>query len=138
MKICAAVGRRNGDMNMNSREMVIECYKRLFNALVEKDAEQLDMLLSEGFAHVHMTGMRLYKEQYISGIVNGIQNYRSVDHDNIEVELINNCARVHGKTRAMVAAYGGAVHEWKLEQMIKMTLKGGQWHIDEIDVMPYE
>lgn len=124
--------------NMNSKEMVIECYRKLFEALVEKDAERLDMLLSESFVHIHMTGMRLYKEQYISGIVNGIQNYRSVDHDNIEVELINNCARVHGKTRAMVAAYGGADHEWKLEQMIKMTLRGGQWHIDEIDVMPYE
>lgn len=122
---------------MNDKEMVIECYKRFFGALINKDAEQLDMLLSEGFAHVHMTGMRLFKEQYISGIVNGIQNYRSAEHDSIEVEMINNCATVLGRTRAMVAAYGGNFHEWRLEQAMKMTLRNGQWCIDEIDVMPY-
>lgn len=120
----------------DERENVIECYKTFFEALVNKDTEKLDVLLSEGFQHIHMTGMKQFKAQYISGIVNGIQNYRFVEHDSIEAEVINNFAEVRGKSRAQVAAFGGEYHEWDLEQTFKMSFRDGIWCIDEMAVTP--
>lgn len=121
---------------IDEREAVIDCFKRLFDALINKDAEQLDILLSDSFVHVHMTGMKQLKEQYISGIVNGIKDYQSVIHDSIEVEVISDCATVVAKSRAQVAAYGGGLHEWNLERTIKMSVREGRWCIDEVAVIP--
>ena len=46
---------------IDEREAVIDCFKRLFDALINKDAEQLDILLSDSFVHVHITGMKQFK-----------------------------------------------------------------------------
>lgn len=59
---------------MNEKEHVLQVYKLMYKAMVEKDTAMLNRLHSDDFVLIHITGMRQSKAEYINSISNGTLN----------------------------------------------------------------
>ena len=64
----------DGD-TMTDKEQIIQLYKEMYTAMVNKDRAELERVHDDSFVLVHMTGMRQPKEVYISSIMDGTLNY---------------------------------------------------------------
>ena len=57
--------------HMNDREQIIQLYKEMYTAMINKDKAELERVHDDSFVLVHMTGMRQPKEAYIDSILDG-------------------------------------------------------------------
>ena len=77
---------------MTNGEQIIQLYKEMYVAMVNKDKTELERVHDDSFVLVHMTGMRQSKEVYISSIMDGTLNYYSATHQDIQVEINDDTA----------------------------------------------
>ena len=54
---------------------ILERFIEFQQALIDKDAEKLDEILTEKYELVHMSGKRQTKQEFISEIMDGTLNY---------------------------------------------------------------
>ena len=112
---------------MTDREQIIQLYKEMYAAMVNKDRTALERVHDDSFVLVHMTGMRQPKEVYISSIMDGTLNYFSAEHEDLQVELKNDTAVLIGKSRVNAAVFGGGKHTWRLQLRFQLVKKNGEW-----------
>ena len=62
-----------------------EWYLEFYRAMIAKDLSTLNGLLDNSFVLVHMTGMRQDKQEFIQAVGDGILNYYTAQHDNIQI-----------------------------------------------------
>ena len=116
----------DGD-TMTDKEQIIQLYKEMYTAMVNKDRAELDRVHDDSFVLVHMTGMRQPKEVYISSIMDGTLNYYSAEHEDLQVEVKDNTAVLVGKSRVNAAVFGGGKHTWRLQLRFQLVKKNGEW-----------
>ena len=56
---------------MTDKEQIIQRYKEMYTAMVNKDRAELERVHDDSFVLVHMTGMRQPKDVYIGSITDG-------------------------------------------------------------------
>lgn len=56
---------------MDDKISIIEVYKKMYDAMIAKDADALNKALDDSFVLVHMTGMRQSKQAFIQAVLNG-------------------------------------------------------------------
>ena len=122
---------------MNDREMVENCYRRMYRGMVEKDRSILSEVLDDSFMLVHMTGMRQSKEGFIHAVEDGTLNYFSADHQKISTEIHGKTAELVGQSRVHAAVFGGGPHTWRLQLRCKLVRKGDTWKITEARASTY-
>lgn len=71
------------EKHMNDREKIIQLYKDMYTAMINKDRAKLERVHDDSFVLVHMTGMRQPKDVYIDSIMNGTLNYYSASHEDM-------------------------------------------------------
>ena len=112
---------------MTDKEQIIQLYKEMYTAMVNKDRAELERVHDDSFVLVHMTGMRQPKEVYISSIMDGTLNYYSAEHEDMQVEVKDDTAVLIGKSRVNAAVFGGGKHTWRLQLRFQLVNKNGEW-----------
>ena len=51
-----------------SKEQIENCYRQMYQGMIEKDRALLSEVLDDNFALIHMTGMRQSKEAFIRAV----------------------------------------------------------------------
>ena len=112
---------------MTDKEQIIQLYKEMYAAMVNKDRAELERVHDESFVLVHMTGMRQSKQDYINAIMDGTLNYYSAEHEDMQVEVKGDTAVLVGKSRVTAAVFGGGKHTWRLQLRFQLVKKNGEW-----------
>ena len=122
---------------MDDKTLVTEAYKKMYAAMIEKDADGLNDILDERFVLVHMTGMRQFKAEFIRAVKNGTLNYYSAEHQRIDVDINDNSAVMIGQSLVSAAVFGGGRSTWRLQLKVKLTKKADAWIINEAKASTY-
>ena len=115
------------EKRMTDKEQIIQLYKEMYTAMVNKDRAELERVHDDSFVLVHMTGMRQPKEVYISSIIDGTLNYYSASHENMQVEVKGDTAVLVGKSCVTAAVFGGGKHTWWLQLRFQLVKNNGEW-----------
>ena len=86
---------------MTDREQIEKLYLRMYEAMVSKDAAELEAVHDDSFVLHHMTGMSQSKREYIDAILNGTLNYYSASHDELCVTVSGDTARLSGRSTSL-------------------------------------
>lgn len=112
---------------MTDKEQIIQLYKEMYNAMVNKDRAELERVHDDSFVLVHMTGMRQSKEVYISSIMDGTLNYYSATHEDMQIEVNGDTAVLTGRSKVTAAVFGGSKHTWRLQLRFQLVKNNGEW-----------
>ena len=112
---------------MTDKEQIIQLYKEMYTAMVNKDRAELERVHDDSFVLVHMTGMRQSRQEYINAIMDGTLNYYSASHEDMQVEVGGDSAVLTGKSRVTAAVFGGGKHTWRLQLRFQLVKKNGEW-----------
>ena len=115
------------EKHMTDKEQIIQLYKEMYTAMVNKDRAELERVHDDSFVLVHMTGMRQPKEVYISSIMDGTLNYYSASHEDMRVEIDGDSAVLIGRSRVNAAVFGGGKHTWRLQLRFQLVKNNGEW-----------
>lgn len=107
-----------------------ECYRLLYQGMVEKDKAVLEKVLAPEFVLVHMTGMRQPKEAFIQSVLDGTLNYAWAHHQKISVQSTQEKqAQLTGQSLVHAAVFGGGFHTWRLQLQCRLVKRNGGWLI---------
>ncbi|MBR6983184.1 MAG: nuclear transport factor 2 family protein [Ruminococcus sp.] len=112
---------------MTGKEQIIQLYKAMYTAMINKDRAELERVHDDSFVLVHMTAMRQSKQEYINAIMDGTLNYYSASHEDMQVEIKGDSAVLVGKSRVTAAVFGGGKHTWQLQLRFQLVKKNGEW-----------
>ena len=112
---------------MTDKEQIIQLYREMYTAMVNKNRAELERVHDDSFVLVHMTGMRQSKQDYINAIMDGTLNYYAAEHEDMQVEGKDNTAVLIGKSRVTAAVFGGGKHTWRLQLRFQLVKKNGEW-----------
>ena len=112
---------------MTDEEKIIQLYREMYTAMVNKDKPTLERVHDDSFVLVHMTGMRQPKEVYISSIMDGTLNYYSAEHEDMQVEINGDTAVLTGRSKVTAAVFGGGKHTWRLQLRFQLVKNNGEW-----------
>ena len=115
------------EKHMTDKEQIIQLYKEMYTAMVNKDRAELERVHDDSFVLVHMTGMRQPKEVYISSIMDGTLNYYSAEHEDMQADVKGNNAVLIGKSKVTAAVFGGGKHTWRLQLRFQLVKKNSEW-----------
>lgn len=116
----------DGD-TMTDKVQIIQLYKEMYTAMMNKDQAELERVHDDSFVLVHMTGMRQPKEVYISSIMDGTLNYYSASHEDMQVEVKGDTAVLIGRSRVNADVFGGGKHTWRLQLRFQLVKNNGEW-----------
>ena len=122
---------------MTDKEQIIQLYKEMYTAMVNKDRAELERFHDDSFVLVHMTGMRQPKEVYISSIMDGTLNYYSASHEDMQAEVSGDTAVLVGKSRVTAAVFGGGKHTWRLQLLFNAKKYGSEWKLTRSEASTY-
>ena len=122
---------------MDDRKKIEECYRLMYEGMVNKDEELLQKVLDPSFALVHMTGLRQPKMEFIWAVMDGTLNYGWARHQHIDVNIKENEAELTGKSLVHAAVFGGSWHTWRLQLQCRLKKKDGVWLITEARASTY-
>ena len=114
---------------MTDTEQIREQYRKMYDAMIRKDADALSAVLDDSFVLVHMTGMRQPKAVFIQSVLDGTLNYYSAQHKNVPVRVNGDSAELTGQSRVNAAVFGGGRHTWRLQQEITLKRTDGVWRM---------
>lgn len=119
-----------------SKERVEDCYRQMYQGMIDKDRKILSKVLDDGFVLIHMMGMRQSKEAFIRAVEDGTLNYFSVDHQSIETEMQDDTAQLIGQSVVSAAVFGGGRHIWRLQLDLGLR-KADAWKITQAQASLY-
>ena len=113
---------------MTDEEKIIQLYKDMYSAMVNKDKTELERIHDDSFALIHMTGMRQSKKVYIASILDGTLNYYSALHEDMQVKITAETARLTGRSKVNAAVFGGREHTWRLQLEFTLIKRNDEWY----------
>ena len=113
---------------ITDEEIIIRLYREMYSAMINKDRTELERIHDNSFVLFHMTGMKQSKNEYISAIMGGTLNYYSAVHDDMEVAINGDTAKLTGKSKVMAAVFGGGKSTWRLQLDFELIRKNGEWY----------
>ncbi len=115
---------------MLPKDLLIDSYRRINQAMVEKDIETLENIISKDSVLFHMTGYVQPLVEWLCDIANDQMIYNSSQFVSATVrDLDNKKMLVIGRSYVVASIWGSRMHKWPLE--IKMTFEeiNGKWHV---------
>ena len=90
----------------NEEKMVLNRYKELQQAMVDKDINKLDRIVKDGTKFTHMSGKIQTKKAYFEDIKTGALDYQSYSIENPSVSIDGNKAILKARITLTANAYG--------------------------------
>lgn len=112
---------------MDDREQIIDCYETMYDCMIRKDTEGLKDVLDESYVLVHMTGVRMNRQEYLDALLDGTLNYYRCEHEHEPVVINGEKATMKGDTKVEAAVYGGSGHVWRLRLDCTFVRREGGW-----------
>ncbi len=122
---------------MNDREQIEELYREYWKCMIDKDEAGLRDMLADDYYLLHMTGVKQSVDEFLSGLRNGTFNYYSAEHDEIEVSVNGDHAKMTGKSRVLAAVYGGGKHRWRLQGDFTLRKENEAWKLTSSKASTY-
>lgn len=122
---------------MDDKEQIKEVYRTYWRYMIEKNADGLRTIMAEDYYLLHMTGVKQSAEVFLKGLLDGTFNYYSAEHDDIEVTVHGDKARMTGKSRVLAAVYGGGKHSWRLQGDFTLRKENGNWKLTSSKASTY-
>ena len=122
---------------MIDKEKIENCYRQMYQGMVNKDRNILNNVLDDSFILVHMTGMRQSKSAFISAIEDGTLNYFSAIHQRMDFDGHGISADFVGQSVVSAAVFGGGRHTWRLQLKLKLIKNADVWKITEARASTY-
>ena len=122
---------------MNDKEKIMNCYREMYQGMIEKNRNILSDVLDDSFVLVHMTGMRQSQKAFIRAVEDGTLNYYSANHQRIDVTSKDDTAEVVGQSVVNAAVFGGGRNTWRLQLRLKLIKKESTWKITEAKASAY-
>ena len=122
---------------MEGSDRIKELYRKYWNCMIQKDADGLRALMSDDYYLLHMSGVRQSIDEFITGLLDGIFNYYSAEHDAIDVRINDNTAVMTGRSRVTAAVYGGSKHLWRLQGDFTLRKENGNWKLTSSKASTY-
>lgn len=122
---------------MDDKQQIEALYREMYQAMVEKDTLKLNQVLADSFVLTHMTGMRQSKQVYIQSIANGMLNYYSAKHEQMDIKISGNTAILTGRSRVNAAVFGGSRHTWCLQLTFQLVKRQGCWLFTSAEASTY-
>lgn len=122
---------------MTDEQKIIQLYKEMYTAMINKDRDELERVHDDSFILIHMTGMHQPKKVYISAIMDGTLNYYSAQHDDVQVQITGDSAKLTGQSRVNAAVFGGDRHTWHLQLDFNLIKKDDCWYFIHASASTY-
>ena len=113
---------------MTDEDKIIQLYKDMYKAMIDKNRSELERVHDDSFALIHMTGMRQSKKVYIASILDGTLNYYSALHEDMQVQVLGDTSKLIGKSKVNAAVFGGGEHTWRLLLDLTLIKRNGDWY----------
>lgn len=91
---------------MNEENRVLEAYKAMQQAMIDKDIDTLDRIIKDGTTFTHMSGKTQTKEEYFGEIADGTLNYYKYKIANGEITVNGNTATLKADVTLTAKVYG--------------------------------
>lgn len=122
---------------MTDEQMIKNLYEEMYSSMINKNRSVLEHIHDDSFVLIHMTGMRQTKNVYISSIMDGTLNYYSVQHEDMQVNITGDTARLIGKSRVNAAVFGGGRHTWCLQLEFQLIKRNEDWYFTMASASTY-
>lgn len=122
---------------MTDEQKIIRLYKEMYTAMVNKDRKELERIHDDTFVLIHMTGMHQTKNVYIDSIMDGTLNYYSAQHENMQVKITGDTAKLEGQSLINAAVFGGGRHTWRLQLTFHLIKKKDRWYFTSASASTY-
>lgn len=122
---------------MTDEQKIIRLYKEMYTAMVNKDRKELERIHDDTFVLIHMTGMRQTKNVYIDSIMDGTLNYYSAQHENMQVKITGDTAKLEGQSLVNAAVFGGGRHTWRLQLEFQLIKRNDNWYFTSASASTY-
>ncbi len=90
----------------NEKETILNRYKEMQQAMVDKDIDKLNKIVKDGTTFTHMSGKTQTKEEYFEDIKTGALDYQSYTIENPSVSIEGNKAILKARVTLTANAYG--------------------------------
>ena len=87
-------------------EIILNRYKELEQAMIDKDIDKLNKIVKEGTTFTHMSGKTQSKNEYLEDIRSGALDYQSYTIENPRVTIDGNTAILKARVTLTANAYG--------------------------------
>ena len=87
-------------------EIILNRYKELEQAMIDKDIDKLNKIVKEGTTFTHMSGKTQSKNEYFEDIRSGALDYQSYTIENSRVTIDGNTAILKARVTLTANAYG--------------------------------
>lgn len=117
---------------MAEEQQLIDVYRNLNKAMVNKDVEVINQLLLDTAKLRHITGLVQSKFEWIDQIQNGNMLYIDSEEDRIMlVEIDGVKGKLVGRSQVTADIWGGGVHVWPLQMTLYFIKSSGVWRISD-------
>ena len=122
---------------MTDEQKIIRLYKEMYTAMVNKDRKELERIHDDTFVLIHMTGMHQTQNVYIDSIMDGTLNYYSAQHENMQVKITGDTAKLEGQSLVNAAVFGGRRHTWRLQLEFQLIKRNDNWYFTSASASTY-
>lgn len=111
-------------------EKILDRFKEVQLAMIEKDEEKLSEIISDNYHLTHMSGRRQNKEDFIEEIMNGTLNYYESIINFPEIIINSNKAILIADVTLNAKVYGSK-GVWTLNTKAYFEKKDNEWYFAE-------
>ena len=109
---------------------ILKLEKARFNAMISKDGNYLNSVLSDHLVYIHSNGSQDTKESFINSITSGKLQYFSIDVQNTDIKINGSTAWIHGAAKMKVRNGNDApVMELSIRYLDIYRRDGGLWKL---------
>ena len=117
------------DDAQQTKMTVIMKMMNLKNALLSKDSIALSSLLADDVTYGHTSGLVQTKQQLISDVMSGVQEYKSINPVDMNVRVFDNTAIVN-MTSEVNMIYQSKPLDFKMAVTLVWINKNGDWKLE--------
>ena len=107
---------------------ILETYEKFEQAMIDKDIDTLNALVTEDKTFTHMSGKTQTKEEFFGEIADGTLNYYAYKLNNPVVTVDGDTATLTGSTTLKAKVYGSS-GTWTLTTNQKFVKVDGAWKL---------
>ncbi len=109
---------------------ILDTYKRVQQAMINKDIETLDELYLDGAMFRHMSGKVQTKEEFFGEIADGTLNYYKYKIDNLVITVNGETATLTADVTLDAKVYGSS-GSWTLPVNVKFRKIADKWYLGD-------
>ncbi len=111
----------------SEEQIVLNRYKQMQQAMVDKDELTLNEVIKDGTTFTHMSGKTQTKQEYIADIISKRLDYQAYKIEHPEVTIDGNKAILKARVSLTARAYG-AQGTWPFDTVAYFEKIDGNWY----------